>query len=193
MLTVVLVHYYFHRAHTLTTIFFHQDWPQKETSIHLSLFSCWRCWAANSLLLFFFESHGPRARIIENTRLLSRSPVKHSNTRTRVSFSYFMRFLQDLFRCFFLIVTVRPCEKSPNGQTKYHIRCMKKEKDKEKEEKRRKRKERKRGKREKCTHRPLPNPTSFRLSPDFLWHPRSERWRQCMKKWIERFLDFRVQ
>ena len=59
MLTVFLAHYQFHGAHTLTTII----WLQKETSIHLSLFSCWRCWAANSLLFFFFESHGPRARV----------------------------------------------------------------------------------------------------------------------------------
>ena len=59
MSTVFLAHYQFHGAHTLTTII----WLQKETSIHLSLFSCWRCWAANSLLFFFFESHGPRARV----------------------------------------------------------------------------------------------------------------------------------
>ena len=59
--------YQFHGAHTLTTII----WLQKETSIHLSLFSCWRCQAANSLLFFFLESHGPRARFPAHPNLFS--------------------------------------------------------------------------------------------------------------------------
>ena len=117
--------------------------------------------------------------------------LEHANTRFLQLSYVFPTRLFSLF--FFLIVTALPCKKSPKGQTKYHIRCMKKEKDKEKKEKGSKRKERKKRKQEKCTRRPLPTPTPSRLSPDFLWHPRSESWRQRMKKWIERFLDFRVQ
>ena len=76
MLTVFLAHYQFHGAHTLTTII----WLQKETSIHLSLFSCWRCQAANSLLFFFFESHGPRARVPCSPQPLFDSPQTSCGT-----------------------------------------------------------------------------------------------------------------
>ena len=153
MLTVVLAYCQFNRAHTLTTIFFHEDWPLKERSIHLSLFSCWVCWAANSLLFLFFESLRSRASVRVANPLRSRSiglfvvlqrthtffshsPAKHSTTRflqllyvphKRESRS---SFLQDFFRC--TIVTALPREKASKEQTKYQIRYMKKEEDKEK-------------------------------------------------------------
>lgn len=152
MLTVVLAYCQFNRAHTLTTIFFHEDWPLRETSIHLSLFSCWRCWATNSLLFLFFESLRSRARVRVANPLRSRSiglfvvlqrthaffshsPAKHSTTRfPQLLYVPHKRelssFLQDLFHC--ITVTAVPREKTSKGQTKYQIRYMKKQKDKEK-------------------------------------------------------------
>ena len=88
--------------------------------------------------------------------------LEHENTRFLQLFYVFPTRLFSLF--FFLIVTALPCKKSPKGQTKYHICCMKKEKDKEKKEKGRKRKEGKQGNKKKAHIVPCP-PQPFFDSP----------------------------
>ena len=126
------------------------------------------------------------------------SPIHLPSTRPHVSCSYFMcltkgklsSFLQDFFRC--IIVTALPREKASKEQTKYQIRYMKKEKDKEKKWKRRKRKKRKRGEKKTAHIVPFPPRPLFDSSQSRCSTKEERRsWRQCMKKRIEWFLDFR--
>ena len=124
------------------------------------------------------------------------SPIHLSSTRTRehafppaiLCVSY-----KTFFAVFFFNSNSSPLQKVSKGTNEISYLLHEERERQRKERKGKETKGRKTGKQEKSTHRPLPTPTLFRLSPDFLWHPRSESWRQCMKKWIERFLDFRVQ
>ena len=195
MLTVVLAYCQFNRAHTLTTIFFHEDWPLKERSIHLSLFSCWGCWAANSLLFLFFESLRSRASVRVANPLRSRSiglfvvlqrtyaffshsPAKHSTTRfLQLLYGPHKREIEQFPTRLFSLYNSNssPPRKGFKGTNEISDSLHEERRRQRKEMKKKETKEKEKTGKENCTHRPLPSPTPFRLSPVPLQHQRGKK------------------